>query len=990
MIISSFNCKNLKTNHLMVEKILKNSDITFLIEHWLSEEDSQLLDRFGDDYKIIFESDYSMTDFKRRGRPFGGRAWIIRKNIRMKSYIKYNKNISVIEIYINDQVESLNIVGVWLPFDDGTVESWSELNSAYSVIETIVLGLADTQNMVIIGDWNSDMARGKRFDRRMERFIDENKMFLCNRKMNYNDYTYQNGGYFSVIDNCVCDCYFSKYVKNFSIIYDDLNLSDHCPINVELDLIIKNTSTNNLLNFVNENKFHKFPWHCKDFCESYYAYLEDELPTLCDRYIESTPSKSTIDECIYEVNKMFIKCARKSEKNSGLGRRKRKRLNWAMFQESETQEIYKEIRKWHNVYKNDKNNTIAKSNWKYYKKCLRNKQSTMTEEYKRKQVIGIETLVKMDKRKFWSCIRNSMKKNDTRSIPEIDFNGFYKSLFSNNKTSIKYEEFQLEAINSVNKKSEELKSLTMDSFFTEDDIVRAIKELSSNKACGVDFICAEMIKVGNSPALLKLLNWIFNGMLIYGIIPNGFNISAITPIPKEKTLSHDPSCYRPISVSTIMALLYENLVRSKISLISSNNQFGFKRMSSTKHAYFVLNETLEYYRRGGSQCYVVSLDASKAFDKLWREGLFYKLMDKIPDIIWRSLYLYYQNSTGLVNIKSSKSDLFEIRQGVKQGGVLSPILFNFFINELLETCLEKNIGARLGNINVSILAYCDDLVLISPLKSHMETLLDICSDYADKWKMEFNPKKSVAYRVYDDGCQSLFKIADGQIKFTSSFIYLGLPIGNKECIEEFIINKFRKVERSWYMLRKSGCYGEYMNPTLVSFLYKQYCQSIFNYGLENLSVSKVILKELDTRQSILLKNNLGLTKYARSTPLLNALKILSVTNLYYKYKILFFKQINSISMCKEIFNYLYGSYKNLGYRPYFSFITQVVTCEKMLGYSLDLKYHKETLDNLNSLFQSEDMDMVVSLKSIFIRMNDNIDDFFNLKNMYINILHVNF
>ena len=106
------------------------------------------------------------------------------------------------------------------------------------------------------------------------------------------------------------------------------------------------------------------------------------------------------------------------------------------------------------------------------------------------------------------------------------------------------------------------------------------------------------------------------------IIPTDFNILLITTIPKIKITGADPNNFRPISVSSTYALLLELILDNRMNLKLHDNQFGFKKRTSTKHAYFVLNETIIYYKNGGSHCNVVSLDAAKAFDRLWRNGLF--------------------------------------------------------------------------------------------------------------------------------------------------------------------------------------------------------------------------------------------------------------------------------------------------------------------------------------------------------------------------------
>ena len=69
------------------------------------------------------------------------------------------------------------------------------------------------------------------------------------------------------------------------------------------------------------------------------------------------------------------------------------------------------------------------------------------------------------------------------------------------------------------------------------------------------------------------------------------------------------------------------------------------------------------------------MDAEKAFDSLWRDGLFHKLINRIPDNAWRTLVNYYRQSRACVRLGGSHSDIFNIYGGVKQGGILSPFLF---------------------------------------------------------------------------------------------------------------------------------------------------------------------------------------------------------------------------------------------------------------------------------------------------------------------------
>ena len=79
------------------------------------------------------------------------------------------------------------------------------------------------------------------------------------------------------------------------------------------------------------------------------------------------------------------------------------------------------------------------------------------------------------------------------------------------------------------------------------------------------------------------------------------------------------------------------------------------------------------------------------------------------------------------------SKLFKLWRGVKQGGVLSGSLFNFFINDLIELCCNPNIGASFMEIVVCILVFCDDICLLSDSIEEMQLLLNLCEEFAMKW-----------------------------------------------------------------------------------------------------------------------------------------------------------------------------------------------------------------------------------------------------------------
>jgi len=333
-----------------------------------------------------------------------------------------------------------------------------------------------------------------------------------------------------------------------------------------------------------------------------------------------------------------------------------------------------------------------------------------------------------------------------------------------------------------------------------------------------------------------------------------------------------------------------------------SNQFGYKKATSCKAAYYVANESISYYRTGRSNCHVVSLDAAKAFDKLWRDGLFEKLKPVTDPCTWRLLHRYYEESFAVVGLEGFRSDKFKINEGVKQGGILSSFLFNFFMDGLLSSLLELNVGALVGSVNTSALAYCDDILLISPVEAHMQKLLHCCEVYADRWKLSFNPTKSSCYSVvpvdYD------FVLYGDRIPKSEGFVYLGLPIGGVEFVEDFYLGKMRSCEKTLYSMKNIGCNLARLHPVAIGFIYKQYCQPILKYGFEFVQLKKTFLDILDLRQNILLKNVLGVRHKARFKVVLNEIKVEQVSLAYAKHKVFGWKQCMRNTLTELMFSVL--------------------------------------------------------------------------------------
>ena len=140
------------------------------------------------------------------------------------------------------------------------------------------------------------------------------------------------------------------------------------------------------------------------------------------------------------------------------------------------------------------------------------------------------------------------------------------------------------------------------------------------------------------------------------------------------------------------------------------------------------------------------MDCSKAFDTIQQSLLFNKMIKaKIPLIVVRLFINMYQKQTLDVKWKGKYSQEFSMGNGTKQGAVLSPILFCFYMNDLFRELRKNRSGCFLGDFYSGCFGYADDLMLLCPSRSGLQEMLTIAEKYANEHSIIFstdvNPNK---------------------------------------------------------------------------------------------------------------------------------------------------------------------------------------------------------------------------------------------------------
>ena len=233
---------------------------------------------------------------------------------------------------------------------------------------------------------------------------------------------------------------------------------------------------------------------------------------------------------------------------------------------------------------------------------------------------------------------------------------------------------------------------------------------------GIDGICLEHF-IYSHVSLVDHLTSLFNMILLHGYVPRNFGTGIIIPILKDR--HGDASIlenYRGITLSTILSKVLEVCIKGKLSqfLVTNDVQFGFKKGHGCHHAVYMVQNVVDYFRKRGSTVFIATLDASKAFDRVDHGCLFSKLIERgVPRCLAAVLYEWYGKLSSVVRWYDYVSKSFEVKAGVRQGGILSPILFNVYMDDLTYVLRVDGHGCFINRTFLGCIMYADDILLLS-------------------------------------------------------------------------------------------------------------------------------------------------------------------------------------------------------------------------------------------------------------------------------------
>ncbi|KAH6595992.1 hypothetical protein BASA50_005465 [Batrachochytrium salamandrivorans] len=303
-------------------------------------------------------------------------------------------------------------------------------------------------------------------------------------------------------------------------------------------------------------------------------------------------------------------------------------------------------------------------------------------------------------------------------------------------------------------------TLSMDLPFSLRELDHALDSMHPRKAPGDDGITTALMQaIAHDPkdhgtgdvnldrpgalALLRVANTIF----LSGVIPKVWRCATIISIPKkgDATLA---SNLRGISLINVGLKILCKMVQARLSsLLESNNvlvpeQGGFRTREESTAQVCALMDILRRRQIADLNSHIAFINISKAFDTVPIHALLFKLRCiGIPTITMNFLSALCSTSNARIRSGSLLSDPFPVQRGVRQGCPLSGLLFNIFINDVLDGVASISVPGLSQEHHPRGLMFADDIAIIAPSHESLCTSMGTIADWATRWEMSFGVAK---------------------------------------------------------------------------------------------------------------------------------------------------------------------------------------------------------------------------------------------------------
>ena len=391
---------------------------------------------------------------------------------------------------------------------------------------------------------------------------------------------------------------------------------------------------------------------------------------------------------------------------------------------------------------------------------------------------------------------------------------------------------------------------------------------------GDDKITMDILKAG-AIFIAPCLAEIYSKVMETGKFPLPWKRGLIIPLFKKG----DPTIaanFRGITLSSNVSKIFSRVLNTRLVChlndhnILVDEQAGFRsNLRSTNHA-FSLHSIIQKYIKNNNRMYSCFVDLKAAFDSVWRNGLWFKLLAQygIGGKFLNILMDMNQDINNRVRLENGMTDFFTNSIGVKQGDNLSPTLFALFLNDLPSLFSAEDNPASLGELKFHCMLYADDLVLLSETPEGLQSAVSKLQNYCHQWRLTINVKKTKTL-VFNKGGRLInpnIQLNGTTVDSARDYEYLGVLFSVSGSMNPAMEQQYQKALRAWFSLTNAIPNSMIHNVSYVERLFDAlvapvalYWAEIWAFNMPGPTKATCPLERLNLRMC---KYILGVTKRA--------------------------------------------------------------------------------------------------------------------------------
>jgi len=897
LCIVSYNMHGFNQGYTTVQELIesKSPDIFMIQEHWLTPCNLNKFNELFPNYSGFGSSALAsrIESGPLMGRPYGGTMVLIKNEL-----LSVCECVHTADRFVVIRVGNILLINVYLPCTGTTDRE--------NIIDDMLADLCAWRTKyehckcMIGGDFNSDLDRNCNASLSIRKFCADNDLQRCDLLHPCSvPYTFNNAqGHCSKIDYMLHD---NVIVESFDIIESNTNLSDHLPLVVvcQCNISIKSTAFDTTR--CDKPTVERLRWDHADTV-GYYNCTRINLQSIFDEL-----QRFEVSSCYSDDSEKFIEstyekiiCTLQSSASQFVPAHKvgfykfwwTQELSCLKEKAIESDKLWKASGRPRSgpIFNKRRADKCA------YKAGVRRNQSESADVYSNELH---DALLAKRGNEFWKCWNSKFNKRVV-SCRQVD------GLADNHQIADKFKEHFIKLSSGAILADAEIKMQTSynnmrpnyigSSYlethrFDAELIEKVIAGMKRGKAAGLDGITAEHLQHCH-PLLPSVLAKLFNLIMVHGYVPTGFGLSFTVPLQKDnirgsKSLTVED--FRGISISPVLSKIFEHCVVDRFCSYfgTSDNQFGFKKSMGCSHAIYSARCIINHYVAGGSTVNLCALDISKAFDRMSHVGLYIKLMKRlVPTELLVVIENWFSKCFTCVNFMSALSSFFQLKCGVRQGGVLSPHFFALFIDEVVNSVKSLGIGCYMRHMCMSIILYADDILLLAPSIGCLQQLFLICEAELNSIGMLINENKTVCMRIgprYQAVCANIVTLTGKKLEWVEKLRYLGIYVISsckfKCCFDDAKKAFFRSFNAVY------GRIGRAASEEVILSLIRAKCLPVLLYGTDvcplnasdsrsiNFTVTRILMKIFRTCSNDIISECSDFFGFLSATELIKRRKI---------------------------------------------------------------------------------------------------------------------